>query len=54
MFGISYEYRKVLGINWDTDTDRFIFEFNEIINIVDKMCVTKRNISKNHFKSHVF
>ena len=31
--GNSYAYGKVLGVNWNTTTDKFVFEFNDIINI---------------------
>ena len=41
-----YTYRKVLGVNWNTTTDKFVFEFNDIINIASKLNVTKRNILK--------
>ena len=44
--GNSYTYRKVLGVNWNTATDKFVFEFNDIINIASKLNVTKRNILK--------
>ena len=42
--GNSYTYRKVLGVNWDTTTDIFVFEFSNIIIIASKLNVTKRNI----------
>ena len=45
-FGISNEYRKVLGINWDLANDKFIFEFNNAIDAAKKLNVTKRNILK--------
>ena len=44
--GNSYIYRKVLGVNWSTATAKFVFEFNDIINIASKLNVTKRNILK--------
>ena len=43
-FGISNEYSKVLGVNWDLANDTFIFEFNNAIDA--KLNVTKRNILK--------
>ena len=44
--GISGTYHKVLGINWNTTTDNFVFEFSDIINITSKLNVTKKNILK--------
>ena len=31
--GNSYTYGKVLGVNWNTTTDKLVFKFNDIINI---------------------
>ena len=45
--GNSYTYRKVLHVNWNTTTDKFLFEFSSIINIASKLNVTKRNILKD-------
>ena len=44
--GISGTYRKVLGVNWNTTADKFVFELSNIINIALKLSVTKRNILK--------
>ena len=44
--GNSYTYQKVLGVNWNATTDKFVFEFSNIINIASKLNVTKRNILK--------
>ena len=41
---ISSVYRKVLGLNWDTGTDDFIFDFENICRTAEKLDVTKRNI----------
>ena len=30
-FGASEKYRKVLGINWDTNTDSFVIEFGSLV-----------------------
>ena len=38
--GISGTYRKVLGVNWNTTADKFVFEFSDIINIASKLNVT--------------
>ena len=42
-FGISNEYRKVFRINWELANDKFIFEFNNLIDAAEKLNVTKRN-----------
>ena len=44
--GINGTYRKVLGVNWNTTADKFVFGFSDIINIPSKLNVTKRNILK--------
>ena len=44
--GNSYTYRRVLGVDWSTVTDKFVFEFIDVINIPSKLSVTKRNILK--------
>ena len=36
--------RKVLGINWDTNSDEFIYDFKDIINTASNSPVTKRSI----------
>ena len=41
-FGISNEYRKVLGINWDLANDKFIFEFNNVIDDRKIECYEKK------------
>ena len=38
--------RKVLGINWDTKTNKFIFDFQEVATNVLNLPPTKRNILK--------
>ena len=45
-FGISNEYRKLLGINWHLVNDKFRFEFNNVIDAGEKLNITKRNILK--------
>ena len=42
--GINGTYRKVLGVNWNTTADKFVFESSDIVNIASKLNVTKRNI----------
>ena len=44
--GNTYTYQKVLGVNWNATTDKFVFEFSKIINIASKLNVTKRNLLK--------
>ena len=38
--------RKVLGINWSTDNDEFIFQFDEVLTLAETLPPTKRNILK--------
>ena len=45
-FGSSSKYCKVLAINWDTETDYFIFEFAHIVEVASRLQVTKHNIFK--------
>ena len=45
-FGASEKYRKVLGINWDTNTDSFVIEFGSLVEDTYYETVTKRNILK--------
>ena len=44
--GNTYTCQKVLGVNWNATTDKFVFEFSKIINIASKLNVTKRNMLK--------
>ena len=44
LFGSSSVYRKVLGLNWDTGADDFIFDFENICRTAEKLDVTKRNV----------
>ena len=37
---------KVLGINWDTNTDSFVIEFDSLVEAAFYETVTKRNILK--------
>ena len=39
----SHTFRKVLGINWDTN-DFLVYEFDDIIAVASKLEITKRNI----------
>ena len=36
----------MLGINWDLANDKFIFDFNNVIDAAEKLNVKKRNILK--------
>ena len=44
LYGSSSFYQKVLGLNWDTGADDFIFNFEIICRTTEKLDVTKRNI----------
>ena len=44
LFGSSSVYRKVLGLNWNTGADDFIFDFENICRTAEKLDVTKRNV----------
>ena len=57
-YGSSSVYRKVLGLNWDTGADDFIFDFEIICRTAEKLDVTKRNIlrlavNSSYFKNFV-
>ena len=38
--------KKILGVNWDLDNDKFVFKFDEIVSFASTLTVTKRNILK--------
>ena len=38
--------KKILGVNWDLDNNKFVFKFNEIVSFASTLTVTKRNILK--------
>ena len=40
----SHAFRKVLGLNWDTNNDFLVYEFADIIAVTSKLEITKRNI----------
>ena len=40
------EYRKVLGVSWNKNNDKFVFDFSNIIEIANEIDSTKRNILK--------
>ena len=40
------EYRKVLGVTWNKNNDKFVFDFSNIIEIVNEIDSAKRNILK--------
>ena len=44
--GNSDTYRKVLGVNWKTTSNEFLFEFSDILDIASILNVTKQNILK--------
>ena len=45
-FRASEKYRKVLEINWETNTDSFVIEFDSLVEDTYYETVTKRNILK--------
>ena len=42
----NHECKRVLGIEWDTKNDEFIFQFHEFIKMSRELETTKRNIFK--------
>ena len=44
LYETSTSYRKVLGLNWKTDCDKFIFDLGVIYDAAKDLHVTKRNI----------
>ena len=42
---ISGRYRKVLGVNWNTTTNKFVFEFSDIFNIASILTLMNLDIS---------
>ena len=44
LYGSSTKYRKVLGLNWKTDSDEFIFDLESIYNYSRDLQFTKRNV----------
>ena len=44
LYGANTGYRNVLGLNWKTDSDEFIFDLGVIYDAAKNLHVTKRNI----------
>ena len=42
----SSRLKKVLGVEWDLDSDEFLFRFDEVINLAKSLLPTKRNVLK--------
>ena len=40
----SHKFRKVLGLNWDTNNGFLVYEFADIIAVASKLEITKWNI----------
>ena len=40
----NHAFRKVLGLNWDTNNDFLVYKFADIIAVASKLEITKRNI----------
>ena len=38
--------KKILGVNWDLDNDKFVFKFDEIVSFASTLTETKQNILK--------
>ena len=43
---IVVSFKKVLGINWDIESDEFVYTFENILSLTETLPVTKRNILK--------
>jgi len=37
---------RILGLNWDTEADCFVFQFNDLISLVNSLPPTKRSLLK--------
>ena len=44
--GNGHNFKKVLGISWDIESDDFVFTFEDILSLTETLAVTKRNILK--------
>ena len=44
LYETSTSYRKVLGLNWKTDCDKFIFDLGVIYDATKDLHVAERNI----------
>lgn len=42
----SSRLKKVLGVEWDLDSDEFVFRFGEVISLARSLLPTKRNVLK--------
>ena len=42
----SDKYSKVLGVNWDSDSDKLLYEISHIIQFASSLPVTKRSVLK--------
>ena len=40
--------KKILGINWDLDNEKFVFKFDEIVSFASTLIVTKKKYFKNY------
>ena len=42
----NINFKRVLGVKWDTESDSFIFQFDDLIKLAKSLKPTKRNILK--------
>ena len=40
------QFVKVLGVNWNTKADEFLFNFTELVKFANTLPVTKRSLLK--------
>ena len=42
----NINFKRALGVEWDTESDSFIFQFDDLIKLAKSAKPTKRNILK--------
>ena len=42
----NINFKRVLGVKWDTESDSFVFQFDDLIKLAKSLKPTKRNILK--------
>ena len=45
-FSEESTYARVLGVEWDVESDTFVFRFNKFLYLAKSLSATKRNILK--------
>ena len=43
---VANDLKRVLGVEWDTQNDEFVFHFSSLIDLVGSLETTKRNVLK--------